>query len=62
MIYDAEDCREIVCGSKIEQVRIAIANDANKELANQPAVDVRQTKIKNFRKRAKKTASLIIRR
>ena len=60
-ILDAEDCWEIVNGTKTEPGQIAsIADAANAlVLANQVAVDSRRSEIKYFRKRYKKAASLI---
>ena len=58
-ILVAEDCWEIVSGTEIKPFRIAVMNDANNAPLDQPAIDARQAKIKDFRKCSKKADSLI---
>ena len=58
-ILDAEDCWDIVNGTKVEPTRLATVNDENGVQENKPQVDARQADIKDFQKRSKKAASLI---
>ena len=59
-ILDAEDCWEMVNGTEVEPTRIAIVNDADDAPENKVEVDIRLAEIKDYRKRSKKAASLII--
>ena len=54
-ILDAEDCWEIVNGTEAKPRRISLDDD----LDNKEKVDKRLLKIKDFKKRSKKAASLI---
>ena len=60
-ILDADDCWEIVDGTKLEPNEIAKMEDADNQdnRDNRAKVGKRQTDIRDFRKRMKKAASLI---
>ena len=59
-ILDEKDCSEIVNGTELEPNKIDVVVDLDHSLDHMEENDKRQLEIKDFRKRSKKVASLII--